>query len=56
MKNMKEHQLNELGEKVLAKLADTSIKIAEGAMGKCFFGFVYEPNFPIEILKEKIKK
>lgn len=56
MKNMKEHELNEVGKKVLSKFADASIKIAEEARGKCFFTFIYEPNFPIEVLKEKIKK
>lgn len=56
MRSMKE-KLSKISEKVIENMGEISIKTSEKSTNKCllFLGF-YEPKFPIEMLKENIKK
>ncbi len=56
MKNMKKNLFSKIGEKLAITLGETSIKLSEKAMGKCFMGCYYEPKIPIEMLKVNMKK
>ncbi|MDP4145188.1 MAG: cyclic lactone autoinducer peptide [Bacillota bacterium] len=51
MRSMKE-QLSSMGEKLIANIGETSIKITEQALGKCIILGLYEPKIPMEVLKE----
>lgn len=55
MRNMKD-KISDFTEKFADVIGEVSIKISDKACEKCFILGIYEPNVPIEILKENTKK
>lgn len=44
--------MNSMSKKLTDKIGETSIKVAEIAQIGCFLFGLYEPKFPIELLKK----
>lgn len=55
MKNMREQIVN-IGNKVIDNLGSVAVNVAEKSVGDCWFLSFYEPEVPIELLKENIKE
>ncbi len=59
MRNLREQVIN-VGGNLVCKLANhlgnATIKIGEQSRGLCLFFSEYEPQYPMELLKENIEK
>lgn len=55
MKNTKV-KFSNFTEKFANILGEASIKISDRAVNMCYLPFLYEPEIPVELLKQNLKK